>query len=114
MAAVRALAALLVLAAAGAALADGAPLMKPVRIVSRFEQQKPGPGATQGFTKQFSVQSFTKMPLELGTGWLTPFQPEAGKKQKATLYITGAREARRVAWLKRHTAPPHHEGGCRF
>ncbi|GBF97627.1 hypothetical protein Rsub_10503 [Raphidocelis subcapitata] len=83
----RALAALLVLVAVGAGLADDEPLMKPARIVSRYEQRKPGAGAIKDFTKQFNVQSFTELPLALGTGWLTPVQPEAGKKQQATLYI---------------------------
>ncbi|GBF97626.1 hypothetical protein Rsub_10502 [Raphidocelis subcapitata] len=92
MAAVRALAALLVLVAVGAALADDEPRMKPARIVSRFEQQKPGPGATQQSTKQFSVQSFTELPLSLSSDWIRPIEPEAGKKQQATFYITNAGE----------------------
>ncbi|GBF89808.1 hypothetical protein Rsub_02512 [Raphidocelis subcapitata] len=108
-----ALVALVVLVTAGAALADE-PAFKPARLVSRFEPQKPANGAVLADEPAFKparlVSRFeAQLPaadgarsarpedtrvLDVGytadyySDWFIPIRPEAGKKQKATLYFT--------------------------
>ncbi|GBF91239.1 hypothetical protein Rsub_03559 [Raphidocelis subcapitata] len=83
----RALVALLVLAAASAVLA-GDPAFQPVRIVSRLEPQKPAGGAGPAARQQTTAQSLDYPYLDIWSDWLSPVQPEAGKKQKTTIYAT--------------------------
>ncbi|GBF88598.1 hypothetical protein Rsub_01313 [Raphidocelis subcapitata] len=84
-----ALVALVVLVTAGAVLADE-PAFKPVRIVSsRFAPRKPAadgarPARPEGATPQDEVYP----TLGVWSDYFTPIRPEAGKKQKATIYIT--------------------------
>ncbi|GBF98185.1 hypothetical protein Rsub_10685 [Raphidocelis subcapitata] len=86
MAAVRAVAALLVvLAAAGAALADGDPRFIPARVASRVRPQTPGQGAAEELKRRSTLPDFTYEPLDWWSDWLRPIKPEAGKKQKTTI-----------------------------
>ncbi|GBF90369.1 hypothetical protein Rsub_02475 [Raphidocelis subcapitata] len=88
MAAARALATLLALAAAGSALADE-PRLKPVRIVSRVRQEAPDPGAgVEALGQSAAPLSFDYEPLDWWSDWFNPIKPEAGKKQKTTIHVS--------------------------
>ncbi|GBF96760.1 hypothetical protein Rsub_09616 [Raphidocelis subcapitata] len=86
-----ALVALVVLVTAGAALADE-PAFKPARIVSsRFEPQKPAAdGARPARPERATPQDEVYPTLGVWSDYFTPIRPEAGKKQKATIYITNS------------------------
>ncbi|GBF96761.1 hypothetical protein Rsub_09617 [Raphidocelis subcapitata] len=89
-----ALVALVVLVTAGAALADE-PAFKPARLVSRFEPQKPAAGGARSApperpTVQPAEQEEVYPTLDAWSDYFTPIRPEAGKKQKATIYITNS------------------------
>ncbi|GBF90368.1 hypothetical protein Rsub_02474 [Raphidocelis subcapitata] len=87
MAAARALAALLVLAAAGSALADE-PRVKPVRIVSRVRQEAPAHGAGVEALGRSGPLNSDYYYLDCWSDWFNPIKPEAGGKQQATFYVT--------------------------
>ncbi|GBF91240.1 hypothetical protein Rsub_03560 [Raphidocelis subcapitata] len=87
----RALVALLVLAAASAALADE-PAFQPARIVSRFEApQEPAGGAGPASLQRANLQN-SDPGLHMWSEFFWPVKPEAGKKQKTTIWVINRRD----------------------